>query len=603
MKFNLICTTVLVLACRPAMAQGFSQLATNHDGSVLYFSSPLRMKGTDQYLHPKIFTWDSVNGIQLYEQRASDVLFPLPVFGFLGTQFFSLVAPDVSSDGSTVALTGIRFCNISNICVSDVEEYQSTIYRTGQAIVAPGSGSLSRNGRFALLRSSISGLPVPSKIQLLDLQTGQQTQYQGAWLQPGLTHEIADDGTVVLQSFSGGVSLGQNGQLQAIFSDNVVRPMINDAGTMVFFESSAGSSAPQLSVYSVATGLSTALATDIPNMPGFLASITDDGSVIAFLYGPRRQAYVIHSDGTGLRPITDFNEPVAEIELCGDGSVAFAVTASNRIVRIDIASGQSTDIVPVTPYTNVPSANGFLNSFVQGYRFQVNRGAVATITGSGFSANTETPDPPYPLSLDGVELHVNGSAIPIASVSPGAVGYPAPWDLPDAPVDVEVWAASGDASPFVPGFEVAPAPPSTFVTQPPGPFFVIAAHQDFSSLLSPMSPAQPGEIIHVYAKDLGPVAPAPFSGLPAPLSPLSVLVPPISCSLNADAEPNAMDEAGILFAGLAPELLNVFQIDVQLPASFPGNPSRLVCHIGDPAAGYFIAGLFPVPNGLVIIAK
>ena len=40
----------LLLLAIPTFGQGFSQLATNLDGSILYFSSPLRMKGTNQYL-------------------------------------------------------------------------------------------------------------------------------------------------------------------------------------------------------------------------------------------------------------------------------------------------------------------------------------------------------------------------------------------------------------------------------------------------------------------------------------------------------------------------------------------------------------------------
>jgi hypothetical protein len=62
----------------------------------------------------------------------------------------------MSSDGSTVALTGIRFCNLSDHCVLDVEEYQSTIYMAGKpAIAVPGTAILSPNGRYALLRSSV----------------------------------------------------------------------------------------------------------------------------------------------------------------------------------------------------------------------------------------------------------------------------------------------------------------------------------------------------------------------------------------------------------------------------------------------------------------
>jgi Elongation factor P, C-terminal len=100
-EMRVFCLTAFLCASA-AFAQGFGQLATNKDGSTLYFSTPLRMKGSSQYLHPRIFTWDQTNGIGLYEQRPSDVPFPFPYFGFIGTQFFSLVAADLSSDGKTV---------------------------------------------------------------------------------------------------------------------------------------------------------------------------------------------------------------------------------------------------------------------------------------------------------------------------------------------------------------------------------------------------------------------------------------------------------------------------------------------------------------------
>jgi uncharacterized protein (TIGR03437 family) len=247
----------------------------------------------------------------------------------------------------------------------------------------------------------------------------------------------------------------------------------------------------------------------------------------------------------------------------------------------------------------VPAANGFLSSFVQNYRFGGSRGSVVSITGAGFAVDTENAQPPFPLSLGGVELHVNGSPVPIASVSPTSIGYPVPWDLPDAPVDIEVWVSSASASPFVSGFEVEPARPSAyFVNQQSGPPLLIAVHQDFSSLISTASPAQAGEIIHIYAHDLGPVNPVPAAGLPAPLSPLALLVPPMSCILNSDTDPHATDPVNVLFAGLAPELLNVFQVDVQMPATFPGNPSRLSCQVGDPVQGYLIAGFLTVAGGL-----
>jgi uncharacterized protein (TIGR03437 family) len=571
----------------PSARRPTRALATNRDGSILYFSSPLRIKGTDQYFHPKIFTWDSMNGIRLYEQRASDVPFPISNFGFIGAHFFSLVAPDVSSDASTVAITGIRFCNFSDVCLLGLEEFQSTIYKAGQPpITAPGSATLSRNGRYALLGSSIDRQVLPPQMQLVDLQTGQQAQYEGGLpgsrAQPGATHQVANDGTVVMGGSS--ISLGQGGQLRMIVpsTSTVAHPLINDAGTLVIYQAGSGqaSEPARLSAYSVPAGSSTDLVTDTADSPGFAASISDDGAQVAFLYGQNRQVHMIRRDGTGLRQITNFPEAVTEVALSGDGSVAFAVTAANRIVRIDIASAQSTDIVPPTPYTNVD-------------RIQVSRGSVTRVTGSGFAPDIEDALPPFPLALGGVELHVGGSPAPIAGVSPNSISYPATWALPDSPVEVEVSVSSAEARPFIPGFEVEPNPPGFYLLiQPGSPFMLIAVHEDYTSLISSASPARVGEIIHVYAKDLGPVNPAPPAGLPAPLSPLSLLTPPMSCTLQAD--PNPGDPVEVVFAGLAPELLNVFQVDVRLPISFRANPSALRCHIGDPALGYFIGGYLAV---------
>lgn len=187
---------------------------------------------------------------------------------------------------------------------------------------------------------------------------------------------------------------------------------------------------------------------------------------------------------------------------------------------------------------------------------------------------------------------MGGIAVPIAGVTPTSVTYPAAWDLPDNPVDVEVWAASAAASPFVPGFQVSPARP-TFSFGPPPGTGLIAIHQDFSSLVTDAKPAQPGEYIHFYAADLGPVIPAPPAGLPAPLQPLAQLAVPISCTVGADTNPSPVP-VNVAFAGLAPGLLNVFQLDVQMPNTFQGSPSRLSCDIGYPSLGYVAAGLFAV---------
>ncbi len=53
------------ISCLPAAAQAFQDLSTTADGSILYFASPVRQKGTDQKLYSKIFRWTAAGGVQV----------------------------------------------------------------------------------------------------------------------------------------------------------------------------------------------------------------------------------------------------------------------------------------------------------------------------------------------------------------------------------------------------------------------------------------------------------------------------------------------------------------------------------------------------------
>jgi uncharacterized protein (TIGR03437 family) len=156
-------------------------------------------------------------------------------------------------------------------------------------------------------------------------------------------------------------------------------------------------------------------------------------------------------------------------------------------------------------------------------------------------------------------------------------------------VDVEIWVNSASASPFVPAVEVGFEDQSFVYDAQSGYPNLVAVHQDFLSLVSTSSPAQPREFVHLYAKDLGPVIPPPTAGLPAPLAPVSVLATPIACTLGVQGSPSPVP-VNVTFAGLAPGLFNVFQVDVQMPASFQDNPSTLTCLVGYPSIGYSISG-------------
>jgi uncharacterized protein (TIGR03437 family) len=563
---------LLLLCASVALGQGFSGLATNRDGSVLYFSSAARAKGTSQYLHPKIFRWDSTNGVSLFEQRPND--FPLaalrPSSG-LGSIYFSLTAPDVSADGAVRSFIGLCNCWNTSSCQNYDLTNQTTVYTTsnpvGKPVTLPGLGALSPNGRYVAVSDPFF-IHVP--LTVLDLQTSQSARYvgDGFGLRSAARRWIADDGTIILTTVDG-IALANGGQLKAIPGSGTANfAMVNDSATLVLFERPG-----VLSAYSVKDGTTRDLVTGTTPTATvqlqFGASMSSDGTVVAFLYGADRQVYVIRSDGTGLRQVTQLPNAVREVTISGDGTVAFAVTAVNSVVRIDIATASSSEIIPATPYTSA-SYNEF------------GRGFIATLPGSGFAAQSVQAAPPYPLTLNGVELRRSGAPIPLASVTPNSITYAVPWDVPDSMYDVEIWVSASNSSPFVPGFEAAP----------PAPTFALlsAIHGNFSALVTQADPAQPGESVHLYGYNLGPVTPAPPPGTAAPLQPISALTDPLACFISDYSSRIPID---VLFAGLAPTLLNVFQVDVRLPTSFASNSGYIQCHIGDPAAGYFMYGFGP----------
>jgi uncharacterized protein (TIGR03437 family) len=536
-----------------------SPYATNRDGSVLYFSSSLRAKGTSQYLHPKIFVWEPGTGVRLYEQRPLPD--PDPTITGCPYKFYSLDAVDVSSDGSVVAVGGLS----PGIPCYTVEQFQTTIYSGADSPqVLPGGAILSRNGRYAVLYSSVSpflsNTTGVQSYQVVDLQTGQQTTYSG-WGVGG--PRLTNDGTLLLNN-SSGLVLARGTQM-TVLGLPTISGWINDAGTQVIYATYT-----QLFSYSVASHSSVLLA-DQP--PSFVAT-SDDGSVVAFGgSGAGSQVFVVRSDGTGLRQLTDIPGGAYPVAISGDGTVVFAttyLTSAYRLVRIDVASGESSDIIGPTPQLIQTGPVGY------------GPGLLASVGGNGYSQETAQAQQPLPLSLGGLEVTIAGKATPLASVSPFGVRFQVPWDLPPGYSDLELHTSDSTASEFVAGLEVFPSQGEFFQRNDSstrqgmyGPPILTAAHADFSGLVSDADPAKPGEIIHIYAQGLGAANPIPAPGVAAPSQPPSALAVSLICLLNTDPTTVFADHPiftgvppDVSFAGLAPQMFGVYQVDVTMPAAF-----------------------------------
>lgn len=230
-------------------------------------------------------------------------------------------------------------------------------------------------------------------------------------------------------------------------------------------------------------------------------------------------------------------------------------------------------------------------------------GSIGTIfcTGLVVSGTVIAPGVPLPLSLAGVTVTVGSAGAPIFAVA-GLGGYEqinfqVPLEAkfnPDGTVQVVVGQNGGQGS--------------VVVSQPvqAGDFFRIAGTQfgvfqhalDYS-LVTVDSPAKAGETIVAYATGLPTAVPQVATGQPAPISPLSS-VPQSGSNAMIDLTGLVVDNrtglpsyfegdtaGGLLFMGLTPGAVGLYQINFVLPQGVPsGNVPiwlrRIICASGGP---------------------
>jgi uncharacterized protein (TIGR03437 family) len=181
---------------------------------------------------------------------------------------------------------------------------------------------------------------------------------------------------------------------------------------------------------------------------------------------------------------------------------------------------------------------------------------------------------PLPRIWGGASVLIGGTPVPLLSVSPTQIVAQLPWETPvSASMDVEIdtdWS-----TPFLPvltGKMQTVSGMANFLTNPTltdsaevSGYDALVIHQDWSAPVTPSNPARPNEILHLYGSGFGPVSSQPRTGLPAPANPLSPTVNPITCA--ASTVDHSSLNVPVLFSGLAPGAVGIYQLDIQLPQS------------------------------------
>lgn len=192
----------------------------------------------------------------------------------------------------------------------------------------------------------------------------------------------------------------------------------------------------------------------------------------------------------------------------------------------------------------------------------ISPGGLATIFGvdlTSVSGVVIAPRLPLPTVLADVSVLVNGIPAPIYSIAfangEDQISFQVPYEAPTGPGAAQVDVFDGPD-------ETASIIADSF-TKDPGIFvyngnYALAVHASDGALVGPNDPAAAGEVLVLYVTGLGPLSIALADGFGAPSAPLAYTIDPFQVVLDGE-------DSEVLFSGLAPGFVGVYQINFRVP--------------------------------------
>jgi uncharacterized protein (TIGR03437 family) len=187
-------------------------------------------------------------------------------------------------------------------------------------------------------------------------------------------------------------------------------------------------------------------------------------------------------------------------------------------------------------------------------------GEFITIFGTNLAASTVVDSNiPFPTTLGNVQVMINQQAVPIYFVSSGQIAVIAPSQNPYQLATIQV-INNGVPSNVV---TVRVAPTATgLYANPSGGIYAAVYDANTNQIVTPSTPANPGDILEVFGTGFGVVSPPVpgGDGYAAPDSPLSYTYNTISADVDGTTATASM-------AVLVPGLVGLYQINVTIPTT------------------------------------
>lgn len=235
----------------------------------------------------------------------------------------------------------------------------------------------------------------------------------------------------------------------------------------------------------------------------------------------------------------------------------------------------------------VLAPNGTLDIFHPQVGAGFGPGNIVQIYGSGLAGIASAPAVlPLPTAVNGTSVIIGGVEAPLYYVSPGQINAQIPFEL-TAGNQYQVIVNANGALTTPQSIQLTAAVPAILQFNSGE---VVAQHQD-GTLVQDSSPAAPGEYLTVYLTGLGATdIPVP-SGSPSPSNPpANVLDTPVLTLNNA--------QVPVIFAGLTPSEVGLYQIDFQVPQPLAdGNYSLFITQSGTVSNTTVLPVMNPASSG------
>jgi uncharacterized protein (TIGR03437 family) len=261
-------------------------------------------------------------------------------------------------------------------------------------------------------------------------------------------------------------------------------------------------------------------------------------------------------------------------------TVTILITENTQVINTLGGFTQLTGTVQPAGSTEAPAPASALNSANASPATQISPGSWVTIFGDRMANGTQSASGTFPPSLVGTAVMIGSTALPLDYVGPTQVNALLPFSLtPNSTVSLAVQRSGTVSVPIA--VTIADLGPAIFSMTGDGTgqgAVVVASSGVLAAPVGAFPGSQPvarGDFLAIYCTGLGAVNNTPADGAPAPSS------PPFATTL---ATPNVTIggmPAAVSYSGLAPGLVGLYQVNVQVPNNAPtGDAVNLAITVG-----------------------